>query len=58
MVTPDQPFWRFFAEIILRLPVNHPRARDSAGKGKARLWRKVDAVAQGGELSDISGANR
>ncbi|KAL7555026.1 hypothetical protein ACHAWF_018621 [Thalassiosira exigua] len=39
MATPDQPLWRLFAEIVVRLPIGFSRARDSKGEGRARLWR-------------------
>jgi hypothetical protein len=42
MVVPEQKFWRLFAEIVLRLPIVHPRGKDSTGKGRARLWKRVD----------------
>jgi len=42
MATSDQPLWRLFAEIVLRLPIVHPRGKDSKGKGCARLWKKVE----------------
>ena len=42
MIVPEQKFWRLFAEIVLRLPVVHPRGKDSSGKGRARLWKRVD----------------
>ena len=39
MAMPDQPLWRLFAEIVVRLPISYPKARDSQGEGRARLWR-------------------
>eukprot|EP00579_Thalassiosira_antarctica_P004880 CAMPEP_0201893468 /NCGR_PEP_ID=MMETSP0902-20130614/38703_1 /ASSEMBLY_ACC=CAM_ASM_000551 /TAXON_ID=420261 /ORGANISM="Thalassiosira antarctica, Strain CCMP982" /LENGTH=45 /DNA_ID= /DNA_START= /DNA_END= /DNA_ORIENTATION= len=39
MAMPDQPLWRLFSEIVVRLPVSHSKARDSNGEGRARLWR-------------------
>ncbi len=45
MATPDQPLWRLYAELIVRLPVYNPRASNSHGRGKARLWRRVDGAA-------------
>jgi hypothetical protein len=42
MVTSQQPFWRLFAEIVLRLPIIHPRGKNSKGKGCARLWKKIE----------------
>jgi hypothetical protein len=47
MATPGQPFWRFLAELVMRLPITNPRARDASGNGHARLWRKVDATTAG-----------
>ena len=42
MVTAEQPLWRMFAEIVLRLPIVHPRGKNAKGKGYARLWRRVE----------------
>mmetsp|Transcript_7994 Transcript_7994/g.11305 ORF Transcript_7994/g.11305 Transcript_7994/m.11305 type:complete len:1763 (+) Transcript_7994:2183-7471(+) len=42
MTMPDQPLWRLFAEIVLRLPVHYGRAKDNSGYGKARLWKRID----------------
>eukprot|EP00957_Ditylum_brightwellii_P047669 3621801-Ditylum_brightwellii.AAC.1 len=42
MAMPDQPLWRLFAEIVLRLPVHYGRAKDNSGYGKARLWKRID----------------
>jgi len=39
MAMPNQPLSRLFAEIVVRLPISHPKGRDSNGEGKARLWR-------------------
>lgn len=39
MAMPDQPLWRFFSELVVRLPIVHSKARDSHGEGRARLWR-------------------
>ncbi|KAL7541199.1 hypothetical protein ACHAXR_010719 [Thalassiosira sp. AJA248-18] len=39
MTMPDQPLWRLFAEIVVRLPIGNSKARDSQGEGRARLWR-------------------
>ena len=42
MVVPEQKFWRLFAEIVLRLPIVHPRGKDATtGKGRARLWKRI-----------------
>jgi hypothetical protein len=42
MAMPNQSLWRLFAEIILRLPVNHPSGHDSEGNGRGRLWVHID----------------
>jgi len=39
MAMPDQPLWRLFSEIVVRLPISHSKARDTNGEGRARLWR-------------------
>jgi ubiquitin C-terminal hydrolase len=39
MAMPDQPLWRLFAEIVVRLPISHTKARDSHGEGRTRLWK-------------------
>ena len=44
MACPDQPFWRVFAEIVARLPINHSLGKDDDGRGRARLWKKVHAT--------------
>ncbi len=41
MAVPEQPVWRLFAEIVLRLPIVHPRGKNSKGRGCARLWRRM-----------------
>jgi len=41
MVTPEQPLWRLCAEVVLRLPVIHPRGKDASGMGRGRLWKKI-----------------
>ena len=43
MATPDQPLWRLVGEIVVRLPVHHPKAKDASGLGRARLWKDYDA---------------
>ena len=45
MATPDQPLWRLLGEIVVRLPVHHPKAKDASGLGRARLWKEYDAAA-------------
>lgn len=42
MSSPTQPLWRLFAEIVLRLPIVHPRGKDSDGKGRGRLWKNIE----------------
>jgi len=42
MASPDQSLSRLFAEIILRLPIVHPRGKDGDGRGRARLWRETN----------------
>ncbi|KAL7487577.1 hypothetical protein ACHAW6_013161 [Cyclotella cf. meneghiniana] len=39
MTIPEQPLWRLFSEVVLRLPISHPKSKDSQGEGRARLWR-------------------
>ena len=39
MCKPNQPLWRLLAEIVIRLPICHSRARDQDGEGRARLWK-------------------
>jgi len=39
MATSDQPLWRLFSEIVVRLPISHSKARDAQGEGRARLWK-------------------
>lgn len=42
MASPDQPLWRLYAEIIMRLPFHLYRAYGSDGRGKVRLWKRID----------------
>mmetsp|Transcript_29230 Transcript_29230/g.44202 ORF Transcript_29230/g.44202 Transcript_29230/m.44202 type:complete len:2074 (+) Transcript_29230:226-6447(+) len=44
MATPDQPLWRLYAEILVRLPIQNPRAVGTDGRGKARLWKRIDVT--------------
>lgn len=44
MATPDQPLWRLYAEIIVRLPIANAKAVDKDGRGQARLWRQIEPV--------------
>ena len=52
MATVDQPLWRLFAEIVLRLPIVHPRGKDSDDKGRGRLWKLIDDNDDGSESKD------
>ena len=42
MASPDQPFWRLYAELITRLPFHIYRAYGPDGRGKVRLWKRID----------------
>ena len=42
MASLQQPLWRLFAEVILRLPIVHPREKDTDDRGRGRLWKDVD----------------
>ena len=42
MASPDQPLWRLYAEIIMRLPFHLYKTSGSDGRGKVRLWKRVD----------------
>ena len=44
MATPDQPLWRLYAEIIVRLPIQNAKAVDKDGQGRARLWRCIESA--------------
>ena len=44
MATPDQPLWRLYAEIIVRLPIQNAKAMDKDGRGEARLWRRIESI--------------
>ena len=44
MVLPDQPLWRLYNEIVVRLPFSAFRLHDSTGRGKARLWKRTVPV--------------
>lgn len=44
MVTPDQPLWRLYAEIMVRLAIQNQRAVGADGRGKARLWKYIDTI--------------
>jgi ubiquitin C-terminal hydrolase len=43
MATPDQPLWRLYAEILVRLPIQNQRAVGSDARGRGRLWKTLDA---------------
>jgi hypothetical protein len=42
MAAPDQPLWRLYAETVARLPFHLYRAYGSDGRGKARLWKRIE----------------
>ena len=42
MASPDQPFWRLYAEVITRLPFHIYSAYGRDGRGKVRLWKRID----------------
>jgi len=42
MATPDQPLWRVYSEIFMRLPIQNSRAVGPSGRGKARIWKRID----------------
>jgi hypothetical protein len=45
MVTPDQPLWRMYAEVIGRFPLQSYKAFGSDGRGQGRLWKKTEPSA-------------
>jgi len=45
MVTPDQPLWRMYVELITRFQLQAYKAFGSDGRGQARLWKKVEPTA-------------
>ena len=51
MALPDQPFWRLYAEIIVRLPFHVLRSYTSDGRGRARLWKRIDPTGPKDALS-------
>ena len=51
MALPDQPFWRLYSEIIVRLPCHVLRAYGSDGRGRARLWKRTDPAGPKDALS-------
>ena len=42
MASPDQPFWKLYVELITRLPFHIYRAYGPDGRGKVRLWKRID----------------
>lgn len=42
MALPDQPLWRMYAEIVVRLPFHLYKAYGPDGRGKARFWKRID----------------
>jgi len=42
MATPDQPLWRLYAEVVVRLQIHSSRSMDPEGRGQARLWKRID----------------
>jgi len=50
MSSPDQPLWRLYAEVVVRLPFHLYRIYDSAERGRARIWKRteVGTPAKGG----------
>jgi len=43
MASPDQPLWRLYSEVIMRLPFHFYRAYGTDGRGKVRLWKRIDS---------------
>jgi ubiquitin C-terminal hydrolase len=48
MATPDQPLWRLYAEIVVRFPFHLYKAYAPDGRGKARLWKRIESSSQKG----------
>jgi ubiquitin C-terminal hydrolase len=44
MASPDQPFWRLFAEVVVRLPFHLYKPYGPNGQGRARLWKRTDVA--------------
>jgi len=42
MAYPDQPLWRLYGEMVARLPFSLYKAFGSDGRGRARLWKRID----------------
>jgi hypothetical protein len=45
MASPDQPLWRLYSELVVRLPFHLYRVYDSEERGRARIWKKTDTGA-------------
>ena len=43
MASPDQPLWRLFSELVMRLPFNLYRIYDKDERGRARIWKRTEA---------------
>ena len=43
MASPDQPMWRLFSELVMRLPFNLYRIYDKEDRGRARIWKRTDS---------------
>ena len=44
--TPDQPLWRLFAELVVRLPFSSYKSYSADGRGQARIWKRIEPTAQ------------
>jgi hypothetical protein len=51
MAMPNQPLWRLYAEIIVRLPFQIFRTNASDGRGRARLWKRTDPAGNKDAMS-------
>ena len=58
MCTPSQPLWRLLAEIIIRLPICHSKARDQNGEGRVRLWKYCVGSDSTQQRKDLNPASR
>lgn len=54
MASPQQSLSRLFAEIVLRLPIVHPRGKDEDGRGRARLWKEINEDLEGDDRKNSS----
>ncbi|KAG7354397.1 ubiquitin carboxyl-terminal hydrolase [Nitzschia inconspicua] len=43
MASPDQPLWRLFSEIVVRLPFHLYKPYGPNGQGRARLWKRSES---------------